>query len=51
MAELGKELRIFQVDAFATKVFEGNPAAVVPLDDLEVLQQGGGGLYASYVDS
>ena len=32
MAELGKELRIFQVDAFATKVFEGNPAAIVPLD-------------------
>lgn len=27
------ELRIFQVDAFAEKVFEGNPAAVVPLND------------------
>lgn len=26
------ELNIFQVDAFASEVFEGNPAAVVPLD-------------------
>jgi len=25
-------LRLFQVDAFAARVFEGNPAAVVPLD-------------------
>ena len=25
------ELRIWQVDAFAEKVFEGNPAAVIPL--------------------
>ena len=25
------ELDIYQVDAFATKVFEGNPAAVIPL--------------------
>ena len=25
------ELRIWQVDAFAEKAFEGNPAAVVPL--------------------
>ncbi len=24
--------RLFQVDAFASKAFEGNPAAVVPLD-------------------
>lgn len=28
------ELPIYQVDAFASRVFEGNPAAVVPLDDL-----------------
>ena len=27
------ELTIYQVDAFAEKVFEGNPAAVVPLED------------------
>ncbi|WP_376696774.1 PhzF family phenazine biosynthesis protein [Wenzhouxiangella sp. EGI_FJ10305] len=27
------ELRLFQVDAFAEKVFEGNPAAVVPLEE------------------
>jgi predicted PhzF superfamily epimerase YddE/YHI9 len=26
------KLRLYQVDAFADKVFEGNPAAVVPLD-------------------
>ncbi|QOC21406.1 PhzF family phenazine biosynthesis protein [Wenzhouxiangella sp. AB-CW3] len=26
-------LQIFQIDAFAERVFEGNPAAVVPLDD------------------
>ncbi|HEY0787831.1 MAG TPA: PhzF family phenazine biosynthesis protein, partial [Thermoanaerobaculia bacterium] len=26
------KLRMFQVDAFADRVFEGNPAAVVPLD-------------------
>jgi PhzF family phenazine biosynthesis protein len=35
------ELPLYQVDAFARRVFEGNPAAVVPLDDLlpdEVLQ-------------
>ena len=25
-------LKIYQIDAFATKNFEGNPAAVVPLD-------------------
>jgi PhzF family phenazine biosynthesis protein len=24
--------QIFQVDAFATRLFEGNPAAVMPLD-------------------
>jgi len=29
---MGKKLRQFQIDAFATRVFEGNPAAVVPLD-------------------
>jgi len=28
------ELPIYQVDAFASRVFEGNPAAVVPLEDL-----------------
>jgi len=28
-----QELRQFQVDAFARNVFEGNPAAVVPLDE------------------
>ncbi|MDZ7790435.1 MAG: PhzF family phenazine biosynthesis protein [Xanthomonadales bacterium] len=27
------KFRLFQVDAFADKVFEGNPAAVVPLDE------------------
>jgi PhzF family phenazine biosynthesis protein len=27
------KLRLFQVDAFASRVFAGNPAAVVPLDD------------------
>jgi PhzF family phenazine biosynthesis protein len=27
------ELRIWQVDAFAEKLFEGNPAAVIPLSD------------------
>ena len=27
------ELRIYQVDAFSTQLFSGNPAAVVPLDD------------------
>ncbi|MEE4244093.1 MAG: PhzF family phenazine biosynthesis protein [Kangiellaceae bacterium] len=27
------QLPIYQVDAFATKVFEGNPAAVIPLDN------------------
>jgi len=27
------KLRLYQVDAFADRVFEGNPAAVVPLDD------------------
>jgi PhzF family phenazine biosynthesis protein len=27
-----KKLRQFQIDAFATRVFAGNPAAVVPLD-------------------
>lgn len=35
------ELPLYQVDAFARRVFEGNPAAVVPLDDLlpdDVLQ-------------
>ena len=26
------ELSIYQVDAFASEVFEGNPAAVCPLD-------------------
>lgn len=25
--------RIFQVDAFASRRFEGNPAAVMPLDE------------------
>lgn len=29
---MGNELRIFQVDAFTRKVFEGNPAAVCPLE-------------------
>ena len=27
------KLSIYQVDAFEKKTFEGNPAAVVPLDD------------------
>ena len=26
------DLRIFQVDAFADRLFAGNPAAIVPLD-------------------
>ena len=29
---MNKKLRQFQIDAFATRVFEGNPAAVVPLN-------------------
>ncbi|MEH6453763.1 MAG: PhzF family phenazine biosynthesis protein [Psychromonas sp.] len=36
------KLKIYQVDAFATKVFEGNPAAVCPLNewlDDELLQK------------
>jgi len=35
-------LTIYQVDAFASKVFEGNPAAVIPLEswiDAELMQQ------------
>jgi PhzF family phenazine biosynthesis protein len=27
------KLKLWQIDAFATKVLEGNPAAIVPLDD------------------
>jgi len=27
------ELKIYQIDAFASKPFEGNPAAVCPLDE------------------
>ncbi len=27
------KLTIYQVDAFADKVFKGNPAAVIPLED------------------
>ncbi len=26
------ELKIFQVDAFANATFEGNPAAIIPLE-------------------
>ncbi len=26
------KLRLFQVDAFADRIFEGNPAAVIPLE-------------------
>lgn len=26
------KLAIYQVDAFASKLFEGNPAAVIPLE-------------------
>ncbi|PKG84295.1 isomerase [Colwellia sp. 75C3] len=36
------KLKIYQVDAFASKAFEGNPAAVIPLNDWlddELLQQ------------
>jgi PhzF family phenazine biosynthesis protein len=36
------KLKIYQVDAFASKVFEGNPAAVCPLDewlDDDILQK------------
>ena len=28
-----KRLRLFQVDAFASEVFAGNPAAICPLDE------------------
>src|SRR5436190_11227334 len=27
------ELRLFQIDAFASQIFRGNPATVCPLDD------------------
>src|SRR5829696_205619 len=27
------KLTVYQVDAFAEKIFEGNPAAIIPLDD------------------
>lgn len=30
---MNKTIRQYQIDAFAQRVFEGNPAAVVPLDD------------------
>ena len=36
-----KQLKIYQVDAFADSVFQGNPAAVCPLEhwfDDEILQ-------------
>jgi PhzF family phenazine biosynthesis protein len=36
------KLNIYQVDAFASKVFEGNPAAIIPLEewlDDEILQK------------
>lgn len=36
------ELKIYQIDAFAEKAFEGNPAAVIPLDSWisdELMQQ------------
>jgi PhzF family phenazine biosynthesis protein len=36
------KLKIYQVDAFASKVFEGNPAAVIPLNnwlDDDILQK------------
>jgi PhzF family phenazine biosynthesis protein len=39
---LNMKLQIYQVDAFASKVFEGNPAAVCPLNewlDDEILQK------------
>lgn len=32
-ANPGRELRLWQVDAFASAPFRGNPAAVVPMDD------------------
>jgi len=35
-------LRIYQIDTFANKIFEGNPAMVCPLDrwlDDEIMQQ------------
>ena len=28
-----KEIRIYQIDAFAEKIFSGNPAAVCPLEN------------------
>jgi len=27
------KLSLYQIDAFANKIFEGNPAAVIPLDN------------------
>ena len=42
MKEVVMKLKIYQVDAFASKVFEGNPAAICPLEqwlDDEVLQK------------
>ena len=27
------EISLYQIDAFASKLFEGNPAAVCPLDE------------------
>ncbi len=33
------ELPLYQVDAFARRVFEGNPAAVVPLEVAELCGQ------------
>ena len=35
------EISLYQIDAFASKLFEGNPAAVCPLDELlpdEIMQ-------------
>ena len=31
-----KEIPLYQIDAFATQVFAGNPAAVCPLEEWDV---------------
>ncbi len=32
------EISLYQIDAFASKLFEGNPAAVCPLDEWRALK-------------
>ena len=33
MGLVGKKQTLYQIDAFTDKIFSGNPAAVVPLDN------------------